>query len=44
MYGLGAKVSEIFKVRGQIMYFLVNTPLPKLMDIATPNFVGAQFT
>ena len=29
------------KVKGQIMYFLVNAPPLKLLDIATSNFAGA---
>ena len=29
------------KVKGQIMYFLVNTAPPKLLDIAISIFVGA---
>ena len=31
------------KVKGQIMYFLVNLS-PKLFDITTSNFAGAYFT
>ena len=29
------------KVKGQIMYFLVNASSPKPLDIATSNFPGA---
>ena len=29
------------KIIGQIMYFLVNTSPPKLLDIATLNFAHA---
>ena len=29
------------KVKGQIMYFLVNAPPPKRLDIATSNFADA---
>ena len=28
------------KVKGQIMYFLVNVSPPKLLDIATSNFLA----
>ena len=28
------------KVKGQIMYFLVNASPPKLLDVATSNFAG----
>ena len=27
--------------KGQIMYFLVNAPLPKPLDVATSDFAGA---
>ena len=29
------------KVNGQIIFFLVNTNPPKLLDVATSNFAGA---
>ena len=29
------------KVKGQIMYFLVNAHPPKLLDLATSNFAAA---
>ena len=29
------------KVKGQIRYFLVNAPSPKLLDVATSNSAGA---
>ena len=32
------------KVKGQIMYFLVNLSSPKLLGIATSNFAGAYVT
>ena len=28
------------KVKGQIIYFLVNASPPKLLNVATSNFVG----
>ena len=30
------------KVKGQIMYFLVNASSPKLLDVAISNFAGAK--
>ena len=36
-YDLESKV----KVKGQIMYFLVNASSPQMLDIATSNFAGA---
>ena len=36
--GLDPKV----KVKGQIMYFLVNASSPKLLDVAISNFAGAK--
>ena len=30
-----------FKVKGEIMYFLVNASPPKQLDIATSNFADA---
>ena len=36
--GLGLMV----KIKGQIMYFLVNASSPKLLDIAISNFAGAK--
>ena len=35
-YDLDPKV----KVKGQIMYFLVNVSYPKRLDVATSNFVA----
>ena len=35
-YDLDPKV----KVKGQIMYFLVNTSPQKLLEVATSNFAG----
>ena len=32
------------KVKGQIMYFLVNASSPKQLDIATSNFPAAKVT
>ena len=32
------------KVKCQIMFFLVNSSPPKLLDIATSNFAGAYVT
>ena len=29
------------KVKGQIMYFIVNASAPKLLDVAASNFAGA---
>ena len=37
--GQGLKVKGQPKVKGQIMYFLVNASPPKPLDAATPNFV-----
>ena len=30
------------KVKGQIMYFLVNASSPKLLDVAVSKFAGAK--
>ena len=32
------------KVKGQIMYFLVNVTTPKPLDVVTSNSVGAYVT
>ena len=32
------------KVKGQIMYFLVNASPPKSLDVATSNFAGPYVT
>ena len=32
------------KVKGQIMYFLVNVSPPKRLDVATSNFVAEKVT
>ena len=34
-------VFDLNKVKGEIMYFLVNTSPPKPLDVATSNFVDA---
>ena len=31
----------VIKVKGLIIYFLVNAPLHKLLNVATSNFAGA---
>ena len=31
----------VVKVKGQIMFVLVNTSPPELLDVATSNFAGA---